>query len=45
MFDDNAPISGQDPQAGSGDDIIGICKIPLKSLVAGCSFHDKFPIN
>lgn len=24
--------------------MIGTCKIPLKSLVSGCSFHEKFPI-
>jgi hypothetical protein len=25
--------------------MIGICKIPLKSLVVGCSIHEKCPIR
>jgi len=24
--------------------MIGVCKVPLKSLIAGCSSHDKYPI-
>jgi len=25
--------------------MIGICKVPLKSLIAGCSIHEKCPIR
>ena len=45
LFDDNAPIAGQGSNMAQGDDMIGICKIPLKSLVAGCSIHEKCPIR
>ena len=45
LFDDNAPIAGQGESQSQGDDMIGICKIPLKSLVAGCSIHEKCPIR
>ena len=45
LFDDNAPIAGQGSANGQGDDMIGICKVPLKSLVAGCSIHEKCPIR
>ena len=41
LFDDNAPIAGAEQ---GGDDMIGTVKVPLKSLVAGCSFHEKYPI-
>lgn len=44
LFDDNAPIAGNAPDAAGGDDMIGTVKVPLKSLVAGCSFHEKYPI-
>ena len=45
LFDDNAPIAGVGAEPSAGDDMIGICKVPLKSLVAGCSVHDNFPIR
>lgn len=44
LFDDNAPIQAGAQEAGAGDDMIGTCKIPLKSLVAGCSSHSKYGI-
>jgi hypothetical protein len=46
LFDDNAPIAGASPDnVGAADDMIGVCKVPLKSLVAGCSTHDRYPIK
>lgn len=45
LFDDNAPIAGQGADSVAGDDMIGICKVPLKSLIAGCSIHEKCPIR
>jgi len=48
LFDDNAPIAGQgvdEPVAGQGDDMIGMARVPLKSLVEGCSIHDKFNVR
>lgn len=46
LFDDNAPIAGMGSEGqAQGDDMIGVCKVPLKSLVAGCSVHDRFPLR
>lgn len=46
MFDDNAPIAGKE-LTGKGeevDDMIGIARIPLKSISQNASFHDKFAL-
>ena len=46
LFDDNAPISGKELN-GKGepvDDMIGIARVPLKSLSQGNSVHDKFAL-
>ena len=50
LFDDNAPISGVSLEnnqnaASENDDMIGMCKIPLTSLVTGCSVHERYPIR
>ena len=49
LFDDNAPIAGvaldQNAGAAENDDMIGMCKIPLTSLVTGCSVHERYPIR
>lgn len=49
LFDDNAPIAGvaldQNENATENDDMIGMCKIPLSSLVTGCSVHERYPIH
>ena len=51
VFDDNAPIAGtgvgEDPNqhAGEGDDMIGSAKVPLNSLVSGCSIHEKYQVR
>jgi hypothetical protein len=46
LFDDNAPISGKqlNGQGEPVDDMIGIVRVPLKSLSQGNSVHDKFPL-
>lgn len=47
LFDDNAPIAGSGPDNAAGplDDMIGVCKVPLNSLIAGCSTHDRYPVK
>lgn len=46
LFDDNAPITTKEANGSTGanDDIIGIARIPLKSIATGASVHDKFPV-
>ena len=47
LFDDCAPIPGtgeENDHAGGGDDMIGSAKVPLSSIVAGCSIHEFFPV-
>ena len=46
LFDDNAPVAGlSSASAGLGDDIIGICKIPLKSLINGLNTHEHYNVK
>lgn len=46
LFDDNAPIGQGTDDKGTkaSDDMIGTARIPLKSLVAGASVHERIPI-
>jgi hypothetical protein len=44
LFDDHAPIVGNQPEAQAVDDMIGVCRVPLKGIIAGCSSQDKYDI-
>ena len=46
IFDDNAPVAGLSSQnADQGDDIIGICKVPLKSLIQGLNTYEHYKVK
>ena len=46
LFDDNAPIQGMNTDTmGAADDLIGVARIPLNSIISSCSTHDKYPVK
>jgi len=45
LFDDNAPVAGMSAaNTNQGDDIIGICKVPLKTLIGGLNTHEHYKV-